>query len=100
MWPMPSRSPLRKRATPSSFERRSPRSTLSATAASVGSLIRRRSSAAGTGTSLLLEFFDGERDVVTAEAEAVAQYGAHRTVHRAIRRVVEIELRVGRLVVD
>ncbi len=43
-----------------------------------GSLISAKSSeTAGDGTALLLEALDGEGDVVSAEAEAVAQHGAH-----------------------
>src|SRR5678815_549506 len=97
---MPVISSLRKSATPSSNDRRSPASTLSANGASAESLIRCRSSRTGMGTALLLESFDGERHVVAAEAEAVAQDGLHRTIHCRIRRVVEVELRIGMLIVD
>src|SRR5688500_6836862 len=40
------------------------------------------------------------RSVVPAEAEAVAHHRAQAALARAVRRVVEITRRVGRLVVD
>src|SRR6476620_2705533 len=97
---MPVMSLLLKSATPSSNARRSPASTLSANGASAESLIRCRSSRTGMGKALLLESFDGERHVVAAEAEAVAEDGLHRTIHCRIRRVIEVELGIGMLVVD
>src|SRR3954470_18220567 len=100
MWPTPVTSGLSKRATPSWVVRRSPRSTLSAIGNSDGSMISERSSWTGTGTMSLLELSNGQRHVVTAEAEAVAQHRSHRATHRGVRRVVEIEPRLGSLVVD
>src|SRR5690349_19195006 len=89
----------RNSATPSSGERRSPACTFSAIVASAGSLTSFRSSVTGCGT-LLLEALDGQCHVVPTETEAVAQRRAKRALLRRVWRVVEIELRIGRLVVD
>src|SRR5215831_1274832 len=101
MWPIPSRSLLSKSATPSLAVSRSPRSTLAATGRSAGSLISAASSeTAGDGTALLLEALDGEGHVVTPKAKAVAQHGAHRPVGGDVRRVVQVEFGIRRLIVD
>src|SRR5215207_9195420 len=98
---MPSRSSLRNSTTPSAIESRSPRAILSASGCSKGSLIRCGSSwTCGAGTISLLEALYGERNVMPAEPEAVAQHRAHRTRHRGVRRVVQIELGIGRFIID
>src|SRR5215211_1304927 len=98
---MPSRSSLRNSETPSAIESRFPRAILSASGCSDGSLIRCGSSwTCGAGTVSLLEALYGERDVMPAKPEAVAQHRANRTRHRGVRRVVQIELGIGSLVVD
>src|SRR5690242_1842516 len=94
-------SPLSNSVTPSAVVRRSARSTLLATGPSAGSLIRRVSSeTAGGATRLFLVALDGEGHVVTPEAEAVAQHAANRAMGRGVGRVVEVELRIRRLIVD
>src|SRR5690348_5359383 len=98
---MPTMSGDSKIAMPSSVVRRSPRSILSATGPSEGSLISLRSTATAGGiASSLSEPPNRERDVVTAEAEAVAQRDLDVATHRAVRRVVQIELGVRMLVID
>ena len=92
--PRPRRSDVRKSATPSSDVSRSPAMTLSAIACSAGSEMRERSNTTAVGTGLLLEALDDERDVVAAEARAVAQRGAHLALLGLIRR--EIQLAAGR----
>src|SRR5262245_25226779 len=100
MWPSPIRSLVAKSATPSAVVSRSPPSTLSAKGARAGSLMRGRSRRTGAGTALTFEAFDGECNVMSAEAEAVAQHGADFTRHGDVRRVVEIELGIRRLIID
>src|SRR4051812_28337156 len=57
---------------------------------SAGSVTRVRSNETAEATALLLEALDGDGDVVTAEAGAIAEDGANLTLLRAIGREVEI----------
>src|SRR5512140_747604 len=92
-------SGVSKSARPSAAVSRMPAATLAPMARSAGSLSRARDTSAGTGISADVAL-DGERDVVAAESEAVAQRGRDVAVARRVRRVVEIALRGGRAVVD
>src|SRR5688500_11259656 len=99
MAPNPRRSGVRNSATPSSRVSRSPRSTLSAIGNSAGSRTIFRFSATAGGT-LFLEAPNGERHIVPAKSKAVRERGAHVTLGRLVRRVIEVELRIRRLIVD
>src|SRR6476469_2285899 len=98
-WPTPSRSGVSKSVRPSAALRRVPDATLAPIARSAGSLRRERETVAGTGMSADVAL-DGERDVVAAKAEAVAERGRDAPLARDVRRVVQIALRIGRAVVD
>src|SRR5436305_11286058 len=99
--PMPIMSGDSKSAIPSSVVSRSPTSTLSAITPNEGSLMSVRSRAMGAGISVSLPHAaHGERHVVSAESEAVAERDLHVATHRAIGRVVEIQLGIRVLVVD
>src|SRR5450759_5411673 len=99
--PRPSRSDVWKSAAPAAWVRRSPASTLSAIGSNAGSVTRERSNETARATRLLLVARDGDRDVVPAEAGAVAQRGAHFTLLRVVRREVQIAaLRIRREVID
>src|SRR5438874_1997609 len=87
--PRPMTSAVVNRVAPSAGESRSPCSILSASGTSAASLISRRSICATTGTVLRLEPLDGERHVVAAEAEAIAQRGRDGPFYGFVRRVVE-----------
>src|SRR6185503_21035665 len=91
--PSPMRSGVRKSTAPSAGVSRSPRSTFSAIGSSAGSRSRDLLSATRGGTSVL-GTPDCERDVVSAEPEAVRQRDANVALGRLVRRVVEIQLLV------
>src|SRR5690349_1271188 len=88
------------RARPSSAERRSPHSILSAIGPREGSLSSLRSSGTASGMESVSQAANRKRDVMATEPEAVAQRDLDVAAHGAIRRVVEIELRVAMLVID
>src|SRR5690242_7384482 len=97
--PSPRRSGVRKRATPSAGESRSPAMTRSAIACSAGSEMRERSNTTAAGTALLLEALDDERNVMATESGAVAPRGAQFARLRLVRREVQIPARGIRVAV-
>src|SRR5256885_90671 len=102
MAPRPSRSAVRKSATPSPGARRSPAITFSAMGRSAGSVMRARSNATARVMELpFVVVLDDERHVVSAESRAVAQHRAHLAALRRVWCEVEIAaLRIRREVID
>src|ERR1035437_3087397 len=79
-------------ASASAASSRSPAAILPAMRATTRSAIR--------DNTLLREAPDCEADVMAAESERVAEHHVHAPRHRLVRRVVEVALRVRRLVAD
>src|SRR5436190_18481342 len=97
--PSPSRSGDVNSSSASAWERRVSDATFSPTARNARSEILPRSSDAVAVISAL-EALDGEGGVMATEAEAVAEYCGHVTVHALVGSEVEVELRIRVLVVD
>src|SRR5262245_49450431 len=51
-------------------------------------------------TTHLFEPADNERDILSAKAEAVAQHVTDALLARDVRDIVQVTIRIGRLVVD
>src|SRR5450432_3855629 len=98
-WPTPRRSVVSKSVRPSAADSRVPAATLAPMERSAGSVSRAKETSAGTGISAYVAL-DGERDVVAAEAEAVAQRRGDVAPARRVRRVVEVALGIGGAIVD
>src|SRR5262245_16097351 len=93
---------VRKSVAASSLVSRSPCSTLAAIASREGSLISARSTSTGRGTGSspsLPESTHGERHVVAAETEAVADRRVHIAPDRLVGRVVQVQIRISMLVI-
>src|SRR3569623_3485351 len=98
-WPTPSRAGVSKSVRPSAALRRVPAATLAPIARSAGSLRREKETFAGVGMSADVAL-DGERGVVPAKSEAVAQRRRHGAIARDVRGVVQVALGIGSAVVD
>src|SRR3569832_1509212 len=97
--PTPRRSGVSKSVRPSAALSRVPEATFAPMARSAGSLSRAKETFAGTGMSVDVAP-DGERHVVPAESEAVADRRRHVAIARGVGRVIEVALGIRRAVVD
>src|SRR5918993_1048190 len=101
--PTPRMSGESKSVRASASSSRWPAATLSAIGRSAGSDTRGIGTSSGARTitaTSLPELLHGERHVMPAEPEAVAECELHVTLGRCVRRIVEIALRIRIGVVD
>src|SRR5947207_14630399 len=98
--PIPNRSGVVKRYEAFECESRVPAATFSPMALNSRSLIFPMSSASSALMDLVLEAFDGEGGVMPTEAKTVAENSVDFPLDANVGCVVEIELRIGVLVVN